>query len=229
MIFHMSMQTPSLMRDEVHRELRRQILDCTIAPGAELREGELADRFSVSKSPIRDALLRLQTERLVVVHPRKGYQAAAISLSDAADLFDLRAILEPACARDAAGRTSDDDLGRLDAYRSLERHAGLAGSDPAPSFVVYNRDFHIAIAGLSANRRLRDATVDLIEQFDRLVIVSVNQSSVEGREGLIAEHCAIIDALQARDGRAAGRLLADHVARARKRVLAGLSRLAVVP
>ncbi|WP_188518567.1 GntR family transcriptional regulator [Alsobacter metallidurans] len=224
----MSLQTSNLMRDEVHRELRRQILDCTIPPGAELRESELADRYGVSKSPIRDALLKLETERLVVVHPRRGYQAAAISLSDAADLFDLRAILEPACARDAVARAPEAELSRLDAFRSLQAYARLRNSAEQPPFVVYNRDFHITLAGLSANRRLRDATVELIEQFDRLVIMSVSQPAAQGPEKLLAEHGAIIDALQARDGRQAGRLLADHVVKARKRVLAALSRFAVV-
>ncbi len=229
MVFPMNAPAQSLMRNEIYATLKREILCCAILPGAELREAELAERFAVSKSPIRDALLRLESDRLVVVHPRKGYQAAPVSLSDAADLFELRAMLEGACARDAAEHAADGALKTLDRFRSLDTFAASASDDPAPSFVLYNRGFHLAITELCSNKRLREATVDLIEQFDRLVIVSLQNGAPEGHSKLIAEHIDIIDAVQARDGRLAARRLSDHVTRARKRVLAALSRFAIVP
>ena len=94
----------------------------------------------------------------------------------------------------------------------------------------YNREFHLAIAQLCANRRLREATIDLIEQFDRLVTVSISSNEAGGqRDALIAEHCEIIAALKARDGKRAGRILSRHAGRARKRVLSALSRSPIVP
>src|SRR5512138_2118092 len=91
-----------LLRVDIFHELRQDILACRLAPGAELREGELAERFSVSKSPVRDALSRLVQEGLVHVMPRQGYRVAPISLRDARDMFAYRAVLEGACARIAA-------------------------------------------------------------------------------------------------------------------------------
>jgi DNA-binding GntR family transcriptional regulator len=218
-----------LMRADIYGALRREILSCTIPPGAEIRDAEIAERFAVSRSPVRDALLRLEAEGLVVIAPRKGYRAAPISIADASDLFDFRAVLEPACAASVVGEASDEALRSLDAFRSM---GGLAAAEQggAPSFVRYNREFHLAIARLCANRRIREATIDLIEQFDRLVTVSISSSEVGAqRDALIAEHGEIIDALQMRDGKRAGRILARHAGRARRRVLSALSRSPIVP
>jgi DNA-binding GntR family transcriptional regulator len=218
-----------LMRSDIYGVLRREILSCAIPPGAEIRDAELAERFAVSRSPVRDALLRLEAEGLVVISPRKGYRAAPISIADARDLFEFRAVLEPACAASAASEADNESLRDLDRFRSMRGFAAN-GDGVEPSFVQYNREFHLAIAQLSNNRRLRDATIDLIEQFDRLVTVSISSVEASGQhDALIREHCEIIDALQARDGKRAGRILSRHAGRARRRVLAALSRAPIVP
>jgi len=215
------------MRADIYTILRREILSCAIPPGSEIKDAEFAERFSVSRSPVRDALLRLEAEGLVLINPRKGYRAAPISIADARDLFAFRAILEPACAVSVAAEAGDEELESLDRFRSME---GFEQADDAgASFVRYNREFHLAIARLCGNRRIREATVDLIEQFDRFVTVSISRDASRQHADLIAEHCDIIDALQARDGKRAGRILARHAGRARKRVLAALSRSPIVP
>jgi len=216
------------MRSDIYTILRREILSCAIPPGAEIRDAEFAERFSVSRSPVRDALLRLEGEGLVVINPRKGYRAAPISIADARDLFAFRAILEPACAVSVAAEASDAKLESLDRFRSMQDFE-QADHDDGSSFVRYNRDFHLAIARLCSNRRIRETTIDLIEQFDRFVTVSISREASRQHADLIAEHCEIIDALQARDGKRAGRILARHACRARKRVLAALSRSPIVP
>ncbi len=217
-----------LRRADIYSILRREILSCAIPPGAEIRDAEFAERFSVSRSPVRDALLRLEAEGLVLINPRKGYRAAPISIADARDIFEFRALMEPACAITAAAEASDADLAGLERFRSMQGYEGIA-TTAATSFVQYNREFHLALARLCTNRRIRDTTVDLIEQFDRFVTVSISREPGGQHDALIAEHCEIIDALQARDGKRAGRILARHAGRARKRVLAALSRTPIVP
>ncbi len=203
--------------------LRREIVSCALQPGAALYEGVLAERFGVSKSPIRDALSRLAAERLVTVQPRKGYRVAPVSISDAAELFEFRSMLEQACATITAEKASDVALSALDRFRSAEPWGGEEG------FVAYNREFHGAVLDLCPNRRMRDAARDLIEQFDRLVLTSVGAMNDRNVDLLVAEHVAIIDALQAREGREAGKLLVRHVERARKRVMKALADAPVVP
>jgi DNA-binding GntR family transcriptional regulator len=228
MIYQMNDLSPQLMRADIYTILRREILSCAIPPGAEIRDAEFAERFSVSRSPVRDALLRLEAEGLVLINPRKGYRAAPISIADARDLFAFRAILEPACAANAAEEASEAALADLDRFRSMTTAEG-DGAHASAAFVRYNREFHLAIASLCSNRRLRDTTIDLIEQFDRFVTVSISAESDLQHAALISEHCEVIDALQARDGKRAGRILAHHAGRARKRVLAALARSPIVP
>lgn len=207
-----------LLRDNLYAALRSEIIDCRLSPGEELREQDLAERFRVSRQPVREALLRLEGESLVVVRSRQGYQVRPVSMRDARDLFRCRQALEPACVAEAIENAPAAALAALDAHRSLE-----AGD----SFIDYNRGFHHTLAGLSGNARMSAATCDLIDQADRLVRLSLD--TIRGRDParLVTEHAAIIDAVQRRDTRAARRLVGGHVASAERRVLAALSRSAI--
>jgi DNA-binding GntR family transcriptional regulator len=211
----------ALIREDVYGRLRQEIISCALLPGAELREAELAGRFRVSTSPVRDALLRLEADGLVVVFPRRGYRVASISLRDASDLFDLRAVIEQAAATQAVKHAGEAELAALDRFRELDDTSNEAG------FVAYNRDFHCSVIALSGNRRMIEIGRDVIDQFDRLIIVSLAVIGYD-RPRLVREHSAIIGALQERDGRRAARLIGEHVTRAKKRVLDGLSRAVVL-
>lgn len=216
-------QSTGLIRDEIYRSLRAQILSCALGPGIDLHENELAKRFAVSKSPIRDALMRLEAERLVTVRPRKGYRVAPISVTDAREIFAFRSLMEQTCAQSAAACATDAELKSLDRFRSLE---AWGESD---DFVTYNRTFHLAIVDLCGNRRIVTVARDLIEHFDRFVVISVAALVPRNVEVLIAEHVAVINALQAREGRRATKILGQHISRAERRVIAGLERVAIVP
>lgn len=208
-----------LLRDNIYDAVRADILACRLAPGEEMREQALAARYDVSRAPVRDALQRLERERLVTVHPRQGYSVNPISIADAQDLFQMRVALEPICAADVAKNASSDILRQFDRFRIF-----AVDSD----FIDYNRAFHAAIAQASGNRRMAASVCDLIDQSERMVRVSLG--SIKGRDPtqLVAEHAGVIDALQGRDGRTAARLVRDHVSKAERRVLSALARSAVV-
>ena len=203
-----------LLRDNIYDALRGAILSCELQPGQELREQDLAARYEVSRSPVREALLRLEGERLVTVQPRQGYVVNPISLADAQDLFGLRLVLEPACAVAAAASAGKADLAALDRFRSLD------GDDSA--FIAQNHDFHTTLARLSGNARMAAVTINLVEQSDRLIRLSVRSVLGHAAQLLVGEHSAIVDALQARDGRGAQRRVRAHVRNAQTRVLAAL-------
>src|ERR1700727_1834891 len=99
-----------LLRDNIYDRLRTDILDCRLAPGEDMREQELAERYQVSRQPVREALLRLEREHLVTVQPRQGYRVNPISLSDARDLLRFRLALEPACVGEAIEHAPDKTL-----------------------------------------------------------------------------------------------------------------------
>ena len=84
-----------LLRDNVYESLRSDILTCHFAPGDDMREQDLAERYAVSRQPVREALLRLEREHLVTVQPRQGYRVNPISLADAAQDSPLWAQYDP--------------------------------------------------------------------------------------------------------------------------------------
>jgi DNA-binding GntR family transcriptional regulator len=209
-----------LLRDNIYESLRADILSCKLAPGNDIREQDLAERYAVSRQPVREALLRLEREHLVTVQSRQGYRVNPISLSDARDILRFRLALEPACVIEAIGNASDGTLGSLDQFRRF--------SGDHEGFIAYNRAFHSALAHASGNRRMAAALCDLIGQADRLVRVSVANLRGHDPAKLVAEHVALIEAMQRRDSRGAGRIIRDHIAQTEKRELPALKRNAVI-
>src|SRR5260370_38869206 len=108
-----------LLRDNVYESLRADILTCRLAPGDDMREQELAERYAVSRQPVREALLRLEREHLVTVQPRQGYRVNPISLSDARALLRFPLALEPPCVAAATRNPTPEVLKALDEFRSF--------------------------------------------------------------------------------------------------------------
>jgi len=209
-----------LLRENIYDALRSEILTCQLMPGEEIHEQDLAARYEVSRQPIREALLRLQQDRLVTVQPRQGYQVNPISMKDVRDLFQFRLALEPACVAAAVESASNQTLADLDRFRSIGAQE---------DFIDYNRAFHDALAAASGNARMEAAIRDVLDQADRLVRLSV--STIKGRDPqkLVAEHGDIIDAVQRRDSRTARKLISAHIISGQKRVASALGRSAVRP
>jgi len=185
-----------------------------------MREQELAERYAVSRQPVREALLRLEREHLVTVQPRQGYRVNPISLSDARDLLRFRLALEPACVTEAIENAPEKVLKALDDFRRF--------SGDHEDFIAYNRAFHSALAYASGNRRMAGALCDLIGQADRLVRVSLASIRDHDPTRLVGEHVELIEAMQRRDTRGAARLIKAHISQTEKRVLPALKRNAVI-
>lgn len=212
----------ALERDRVLNEVRRDILSCDLRPGETLSEAELARRYGVSKTPVRDAMQRLEQEGLVEIEPRRGHRVRPISMQEAGDLIEVRAILESAAVAKVARVATDAQLAELDAFRGPDTGSVVAFAD-------YNRQFHIVLAELSQNHRLAEEIKRMMEFYDRLVLVSLTSlSRGDGLQAPLADHLTIIDALQARNGRLATRLMRQHIARSRSEVMKGLGRQPVV-
>jgi DNA-binding GntR family transcriptional regulator len=197
------------------------MISCALAPGTEIRESELALRFGVSKSPVRDALMRLEQEGLVITLPRQGYRVAPVSLADVQDMFHLRDALEQACMERIVRRASDEQLVALDAFRQY------VAADWPGGFVAYNREFHRTLARIAGNARMRDQLIDLIDQMERAVQLSINSLKKGDPQMLVDEHIELITALQGRQASRAQRLAARHVGEAGKRVVQAMSRVVI--
>lgn len=211
-----------LARDSVYHRLRKDILSCQLRPGQTLQEKNLLDVFAVSRSPIRDALLKLEEQGLVEVMPRKGYRIRRIELKDVSDMYSVRHMLE----REAVGlmveNASDAVMNGLDVYRDAPKGTDL------PTWIDYNRNFHSYIARNCGNARLAKLSLSMIEEFDRLTYVSVSDSSEFSLDGFIDEHGEIIDALKARNKRLAVSKTRAHIEGSRNRVMESLESYSVV-
>ena len=207
-----------LLRETVYEQLRAEMISCKLAPGTEIREAELAARFDMSKSPVRDALMRLEREGLVITSPRQGYRVAPVSLSDVLDMFHLRAALERACVERIVIHASDEQLAGLNEFRIFDSSVWVGG------FIAYNRSFHRRLATLGGNARMRDQLIELIDLMERAVHMSVSTAHKGDPQSLVNEHVALIDALQARGLKKAQRLCEQHIIDAGKRVSTAISK-----
>ena len=217
----------ALIRSSVYQQLREDVLSCVLRPGALLQERDLAQRFAVSKSPVRDALLKLEAQGLIEVLPRRGYRVRQIDVRDVRDMYGLRLMLERECVQLLIERADAPALAALDAFRVPPEARDL------PGWIGYNRAFHSAIAQGCGNARLARIACDMIEQFDRLTYVSVTEGDAPAMEApaldaYVAEHGVIIDAIQHRNRRRAAALVREHIESSRRRVMAALQRASVI-
>lgn len=198
--------------DRAYSEIRSLILSGDAPPGSPLREAQLADLCGVSRTPVRDALRRLESELYVVRSDSQRTFVADWSREDVEEMFALRAMLEAHAARRAAERMTDDHLDRLAACNDeLER----AVSQHAPDVVAFldrNRDFHALILEASASPRLTATLATLVEQ------PVVRRTAMHyGRDQLrrsATDHRELLRAFAARDPDWAHALMTGHIRRA---------------
>lgn len=212
-----------LIRHEVYEKLRQDILQCELRPGTEFREGEMVEKFGVSKSPIRDALQRLELEGLIEITPRRGHRVAPISIADTSDMLDMRAILEAGALRLAIARANRSELKTLDEFRT-------ANTEKLSEFADYNRRFHMALCEVSKNQRILSSMARLMEDYDRLCIVSLTSTRDQegGMDEALADHIAIIDAVQSLNASTAIRASVRHTKKSRSKIMRGLENQPVV-
>lgn len=212
---------PRPLREEVYRKLRQAILDDVYPVGTKLVESELAARLSISRTPIREALHKLELEGLVERGPAaSGLRVAALSPAEVEEIYGIRSVLEGYAARLAAARATPADASRLSALLDASARAIAAGDRSA--LLRLNTEFHDAINALAGSRRLEGLLLKLNEQ-----IVKYRRATLEipGQEGIaLAEHRAILDALAARDSGRAEQLVHAHVERKMRDVAAYLAR-----
>jgi DNA-binding GntR family transcriptional regulator len=206
--------------EEAAVSLRDAILDGRFLPGARLRQTDLADRLGISRTPIREALGRLQQEGLVDLLHGGGVRVAVLDLNEAAELYDLREVLDGLAARLAAARATPAALGRLD--RALKRMRQCLERQDANQWFGAHVSFHDEIFRASGHGRLGSFSglVRLsIQRFHPLLLKTPHRL-----EHAFREHREIRDAIVARDGERAERLARAHITAARAIVLEVMTR-----
>jgi DNA-binding GntR family transcriptional regulator len=206
------------LTDKAYHAVKHDILVCELAPGAAVTERELGARYALGKAPLREALIRLTHEGLLQPIPRTGYRITPVTIQDVEDIFALRLLLEPAAARQAVGHI---DRALLQELNELCR-AGYTPGDRASetAFLRANRQFHVAIANASGNRRLAHLLGQLLEETERLFHLGL---AVRDRtEEMKHEHEDLVAALVGGDAAAAERATIQQIEAARDMVMDGI-------
>ncbi len=206
------------LTDAAYHVVKRDIVECVLAPGTEVTERELTERYRLSKAPLREALVRLSHEGLLRSIPRTGYLVTPITVQDVRDIFEMRLLLEPAAARQAAGHVDKGLLTQLDELCRAGYTPGDRESERA--FLRTNRHFHLAIAQASGNRRLAMLLGQLLEDMERLfhLGLAVRNRSTEMQH----EHQALVEALARGDADASERTTIEQIEAARHMVMDGI-------
>ena len=190
--------------------IRQAILEGGLEPGSRLKEEELARELGISRTPVREALLMLQAEGLIVTTPNRGASVRVHDANDLRDLYQLRALLEGYAARLAAARISDEEIDRL--RESCDRFDAVAADD-IRELVRENLWFHSAIHTAGGSTRLSWMIQKVIEL--PLVYESYIWYSPDQKRISVHYHRQITYALGARDAERAELVMREHIFEAR--------------
>lgn len=198
--------TPTLAQS-LYAKIRDDIISMTLRPGAPISETELAKEYGVSRTPIREAILRLARESLVEVVPKSGTFVARIPVSALPEALIARCALEGATTRAAARFASRSQVLELRAL--LERQCELAAQGDMPNFHLADEAFHEQLAATGRLHGLWLMIQDIklqVDRFRRLTLPEVGRMSM-----VIEEHAAVVDAIEARDAEQASAAMEHHL------------------
>jgi DNA-binding GntR family transcriptional regulator len=193
--------------------VRELIRSGELAPGTHLRQDEIAARFGVSSTPVREAFLALEREGLVRRHPHRGVIVFMPSVEELGELYEIRAVLEPLATELAANRLSEDDL------KALERIVAEMRTARPKRFVELNDELHTRIYAAATRPRLREIIDGLREPAANYISMNVDLYDREYRAEVQVEHEAVLAALQSRSAKRAARAMREHLEHSGKHIV----------
>ncbi|MGC5172158.1 GntR family transcriptional regulator [Microbacterium sp. DT81.1] len=196
-----------------YTEVRRRILDMDLKPGTRLFEESLAASLGVSRTPLREALRQLVSERLLERQPTGGLAVPVLDSREIWELYDCRAALEGLMTGEAALIATEDDITELDGI--VARNAALV--DFPDEAMRFGKALHTAIAEIAANAwalRLHDQVTSQMERYRRYT-----NNSPARRHVALEQHRRLVESIRARDSAEASQRAFDHVIGARDEAL----------
>jgi len=205
------------LSNSVYEQIREAIQQGDFVPGERILEEEIANRFKISRTPVREALRRLEDEGLLVHQAHQGLTVAKLDYQMVMELFIVRDVLEGAAARMAAQFASAPEIELLVDMTQREREV----ADSAEKMAAHNRRFHAAICMMAHNRYL-SKTLGVLS--DSLALLSKTSFSLPDRRvKVLDEHLAIVEAIRDRDPERAESAARAHIHSAHRTRLRMLS------
>ncbi|QYY29161.1 phosphonate utilization associated transcriptional regulator [Cupriavidus pinatubonensis] len=204
----------------VQRELETRIMSGGLVPGAKLNEIEVAGQLNVSRGPVREAFRALEQAGLLRMEKNRGVFVRAISLQEADEIYELRAVLDEHVGRALAAHATAEGVRELRAF--IEGLARASTDGDVDSYTRLNLRFHDRMVELTGNGKLVDTYRRLVKELAlfRREALSGNSAAMPDST---REHREIVSAIAARDADLAGRLMREHVERGRARLHAAVA------
>jgi len=183
------------LREKIVEVLREAIVRQKIRPGERITELEVAERFGVSRTPIREAFRQLESEGFLTIMPRKGAVASSIEEKDIRDFYEIRGVLEGYAARQAVARMTEKDIFRLEQLNKEIRHC--AECQDVSGMTRAHNAFHELILEVCDNRKIKQVVGGLVRQFLRFRFYVASLVHVEE---ILRGHADIVAAIRSGDG-----------------------------
>jgi DNA-binding GntR family transcriptional regulator len=198
---------PVSLAEQAYRELRDRLIMLDIRPGDPINDGQLATELGVGRTPVREALKRLETDHLVVSYPRRGTFATIVDITELADVSELRESLEPLAARRAA-KLATPAL-RAELRNTAASIAKMATAEDPYDLMRYDITVHRLIYRAAGNAHLEDVLI----RYDNLAtrIWCMVLDKVPSVAGHVSEHVELLEAIADGDAERAGKLALEHV------------------
>lgn len=216
--FQIDMNEYLPLRDVVFNTLRQAILKGELKPGERLMEIQLAQKLGVSRTPVREAIRKLELEGLVLMIPRKGAEVAEITAQDLEDVLEVRSALEELAVRDACEHITEEQL--CDLAKAAEEFQRCLGEPDIVASVHADMHFHEIIYGATNNRRLLQILNNLREQMYRYRMEYLKDKRTH--QTLLDEHEAIREALKNHDKEKAGEAIHIHIENQKESIMNSL-------
>jgi DNA-binding GntR family transcriptional regulator len=208
------------LRDVVFNTLRDAILRGELEPGQRLLEIQLAKKLGVSRTPIREAIRKLELEGLVSMIPRKGAIVASITQEDLRDVLEVRTVLESLAVELACQKRTEEDL---DALRLAEVGFRKEINSNSPTMIATkDAAFHDVIYKMTGNQRLIQILNNLREQMYRYRLEYIKDEAK--RLVLVKEHSEIVDAIKRRDEKTAKEVIVKHIINQKATIMENLKK-----
>lgn len=213
-------KSPNMLSETAYDLIKGDIVTCAFDPGQFIAQAELAEKYAVGMTPIREALRRLAQEGFVRAVPRMGYIVSQITAQDIHEIFELRLVLESASLRLAAARALDT------AIHSIAQSAGhtytFKDRQSYTNFLAHNASFHISIAASTGNQRLALMVGKVMDELTRVFHLGLDLR--DSAEEMRRDHLSLVDALRQRDPDLAEQRIRAEILLSRERILEALKR-----
>ena len=213
--FQLEMNEYLPLRDVVFQTLRQAILKGELKPGERLMEIQLAQKLGVSRTPVREAIRKLELEGLVLMIPRKGAEVAEITIKDLEDVLEVRAALEELAVCDACENITEEQI--LALKEAADNFQAALESDDLVKCAETDMAFHEIIYQASDNKRLIQVLNNMREQIYRYRVEYLKEG--ETRDILVKEHEELTKAIRDRDVERAKKLSYQHIENQRTAIM----------